>query len=109
MHGVCREVWQVKSGIKPACRKADGTLGGRWRSGMSRLALKRAGYGKRWHIESFFGRLKAHDGLGLDSVRRHKTILGPAVIVTSRSVGKTHHVGGAVLRYGVTRRLSRSI
>lgn len=67
VHGVCREVWGVKSFIKPACRRADGSLGGKWRSGMSPDALQKASYGKRWHIESFFSGLKRMTGSALTS------------------------------------------
>jgi hypothetical protein len=65
VHGVCREVWEVDSFIKPACHKADGSLGGAWRSNMTQETLEKAQYGKRWHIEAFFSGLKRMTGSSL--------------------------------------------
>jgi transposase len=58
IHGVCREVWGVQSIIKPARACADGSLGGVYRPEMTKQALEKNDYGKRWHIESFFSGLK---------------------------------------------------
>jgi len=41
IHVQCREQWGVESVIKAAVRRADGQLGGRWRSGMTDNYLKR--------------------------------------------------------------------
>lgn len=65
IHGICREVWGVKSIIKPARARADGTLGGVYRSEMTQTVLQESGYGKRWHIESFFSGLKRMTGSAL--------------------------------------------
>lgn len=67
IHGVCREVWKVKSWIKPARHRADGTLGGVYRGQMTTSRLKREGYGRRWHVESFFSALKRMMGSTLAS------------------------------------------
>ncbi len=67
IHGVCREVWKVKSWIKPVQHRADGTLGGVYRQQMTEGRLKREGYGRRWHIETFFSGLKRMMGSTLAS------------------------------------------
>lgn len=67
VHGLCREVWGVKSWIQPVVHRADGTLGGCLRPKMTERALKRNGYGRRWHIESFFSGLKRFSGSSLTS------------------------------------------
>ena len=65
IHGICREVWAVESIIKPARTCADGSLGGVYRVEMTDQTLKKAGYGRRWHIESFFSGLKRMTGSAL--------------------------------------------
>ena len=65
IHGICREVWGVHSIIKPARTCADGSLGGVYRAEMTDQTLKKAGYGRRWHIESFFSGLKRMTGSAL--------------------------------------------
>lgn len=67
IHGVCREVWKVKSWIKPVHHRTDGSLGGLYRSGMTQTRLKHEGYGKRWHVETFFSGLKRMMGSTLAS------------------------------------------
>ena len=67
IHGVCREVWQVKSWIRPVHHRADGKLGGVYRSQMTETRLKSEGYGKRWHVETFFSGLKRMMGSTLSS------------------------------------------
>jgi hypothetical protein len=62
IHGVCREVWGVQSIIKPARARADGSLGGVYRSEMTEQLLQETSYGKRWHIESIFSGLKRMTG-----------------------------------------------
>jgi len=57
-HEQCREQWGVESLIPPVVRRADGTLGGKWRAQMSPEHLKAKGYGRRWAVESFFSGLK---------------------------------------------------
>jgi len=55
----------VQSVIKPARARADGTLGGVFRPEMTQAALQESGYGRRWHIESFFSGLKPMTGPAL--------------------------------------------
>ena len=77
IHVQCREQWGVESVIKPAVHRADGKLGGLWRSGMTENYLKRKGYGKRWAVESFFSGLKRTMGATLNS-RSPKQLLAEA-------------------------------
>jgi hypothetical protein len=77
VHVQCREEWGVESVIKPAVHRADGKLGGLWRSGMTEKYLKRKGYGKRWAVESFFSALKRTMGATLSS-RSPKQLLAEA-------------------------------
>jgi len=67
IHGVCREVWGVKSWIKPVINSLDGSVGGYYRPDMTPGALKRNGYGRRWHIESFISGLKRFCGSTLNA------------------------------------------
>jgi len=67
VHVQCREEWGVESVIKPAVHRADGKLGGLWRSGMTQKYLKRMEYGRRWAVESFFSGLKRTMGSMLTS------------------------------------------
>jgi len=55
----------VQSVIQPARARADGTLGGVFRPEMTPAALQESGYGRRWHIESFFSGLKPMTGSAL--------------------------------------------
>ena len=79
LHGVCREVWGVKSWIKAVVHRSDGTLGGTYRPKMNARALKRNGYGQRWHIESFISGLKRFCGCALTARKelsqRHEAAL----------------------------------
>lgn len=79
LHGLCREVWGVKSWIKPVVHRADGTLGGHHRPKMTDRALRKNGYGRRWHIESFFSGLKRFGGSTLtarkEAAQRHEAAL----------------------------------
>lgn len=77
IHVQCREEWGVESVIKPACHRADGKLGGLWRSGMTKNYLKRKKYGQRWAVESFFSGLKRTTGSMLTS-RQPKQLLAEA-------------------------------
>lgn len=67
VHAWCREEHGVEAIIKPATCRADGTLGGTYRSKMTAAKLKRSGYGTRWHIESFFSGLKRTTGSALSA------------------------------------------
>ncbi len=62
-----REEHGVEAIIKPATCRSDGTLGGTYRPKMTQTKLKRSGYGKRWHIESFFSGLKHTTGSALSA------------------------------------------
>lgn len=67
IHAYCREEHGVEAIIKPATCRADGTLGGTYRPKMTKAKLQRSGYGKRWHIESFFSGLKRTTGSALSA------------------------------------------
>lgn len=79
LHGVCREVWGVQSWVKAVVHRADGSLGGYYRAQMTKRRLKKNGYGRRWHIESFFSGLKRFCGSALTARReicqRHEATL----------------------------------
>jgi hypothetical protein len=77
VHVQCREEWGVESVIKPAVHRADGKLGGLWRSGMTKRYLKKMEYGRRWAAESFFSGLKRTMGSTLNS-RRPAQLLAEA-------------------------------
>lgn len=77
IHEHCRQQWGVESIIKPLSHRADGTRGGKWRSGMSKRHLKKQGYGRRWSVESFFSGLKRTMGSAL-SARRPDQMLAEA-------------------------------
>lgn len=67
IHAKCREQWGIESVIKPVIHRRDGTIGGEYRHKMTRENLARKGYGKRWHIESFFSGFKRMMGSSLSS------------------------------------------
>ena len=67
IHALCREEHGVEAIIKPATCRSDGTLGGTYRSKMTKTKLKRAGYGHRWQIESFLSGLKRTTGSALSA------------------------------------------
>jgi transposase len=73
IHACCREEHGVEALIKPATCRADGTLGGTYRSEMTKAKLQRSGYGQRWQIESFFSGLKRTTGSAL-SARQDLTL-----------------------------------
>jgi len=79
IHEVCRGLWGVHSVIRPVVRRANGTLGGCYRPEMTARELKRHGYSRRWHIESFISGLKRFCGPTLtartERCRRHETII----------------------------------
>jgi hypothetical protein len=62
VHQFCRDRWGVSSFIRPAVHRADGGLNGRHRSRMTSGYLRRNGYGRRWHVESFISALKRTTG-----------------------------------------------
>jgi hypothetical protein len=65
IHAQCRQEWGVESVIKPVYHRADRSLGGTYRAKMTATHLQRKGYGRRWHIESFFSGLKRTMGSAL--------------------------------------------
>lgn len=67
IHAFCHQNWNIESLIKPACHRADGALGGTYRSKMTPQYLNQRGYGRRWHIESFISGLKRMTGSALTS------------------------------------------
>jgi len=67
VHEYCRDDWGVESWIKPARHRTDGTFGGHYRSRMTKRRLKRRGYGRRWHVESFISGLKRTMGSTLNA------------------------------------------
>jgi hypothetical protein len=73
IHAYCREEHGVEAIIKPATCRSDGTLGGTYRSKMTKTKLQRSGYGNRWQIESFFSGLKRTTGSAL-SARKDLTL-----------------------------------
>ena len=67
VHGVCQDVWGVQSVIKPVVHQQNGEIGGYYRPEMTPEFLKEQGYGRRWHVESFFSGLKRFAGSTLRS------------------------------------------
>lgn len=67
VHEKCRQQWGIQSVIKPVIHRKDGTLGGEHRQEMTPENFKAKGYGKRWHIESFFSGFKRMMGDSLSS------------------------------------------
>lgn len=77
IHVHCREDWGVQSVIPAVQRRADGTLGGKWRSQMRPAYLKKEGFGRRWAVESFFSALKRTMGSAL-SARKPQQMIAEA-------------------------------
>ena len=67
VHVLCRDEWGVKSFIPPVVHRADGTVGGKYRSQMTERHLKYNKYGRRWLVESFMSGLKRTMGSALTS------------------------------------------
>jgi Transposase DDE domain len=63
----CAHAHGTESLIRPVVHRADGTLGGHWRSRMTPAHLQARGYGQRWQVESFFSALKRKLGSTLSS------------------------------------------
>jgi len=77
IHVHCREDWGVESVIPAVPRRADGQIGGKWRSQMHPEYLQQAGCGRRWAVESFFSGLKRTMGSAL-SARTPKQMIAEA-------------------------------
>ena len=59
--------WGVMGVIKPAKYRADGSLGGLYRAQMTEANLKKLGYGRRWHAETFMSGMKRTMGSTLNA------------------------------------------
>jgi len=79
IHKQCREQWGVESVIQAVQRRDDGKLGGKFRAKMSDRYLKKADFGRRWAVESFFSALKRTMGSAL-SARSQKQMVAEAAI-----------------------------
>lgn len=77
IHVECRESWGVESVIPSIQRRADGKIGGKWRSRMTPKRLQKAGFGRRWAVESFFSALKRTMGSAL-SARKPEQMVAEA-------------------------------
>ena len=77
IHVECRESWGVESVIPAVQRRADGKIGGKWRSQMTPKRLQKAGFGRRWAVESFFSALKRTMGSAL-SARKPEQMVAEA-------------------------------
>lgn len=69
IHVQCREERGVASVIPAIQRRADGTKGGQWRTQMTPEYLQKAGYQRRWKVESYFSGLKRTMGSTLSARR----------------------------------------
>jgi transposase len=79
IHAHCREQWGVSSVIPAVPRRADGTIGGKWRPQMTAQYLRQEGFTRRWTVESFFSALKRTMGSSL-SARRPEQMLAEAAL-----------------------------
>lgn len=75
-HLFCRAGWKCVSWIPPVPRTADGSIKSHYRSRCVRLPR---GYGRRWHVESFFSGLKRSTGSMLFS-RSMPALMNEAMI-----------------------------
>lgn len=76
-HELIRQRWGVESVIRPNLRRSGAIRTGYWRPQMTEDYLKRAGYTKRWAVESFFSALKRMMGSTLQA-RRPDQLLAEA-------------------------------
>jgi hypothetical protein len=67
-HQLVRD-WGVESVIRPNLRRSGAIRTGYWRSQMTEQYLEKAGYKKRWWVESFFSALKRTMGSTLNARR----------------------------------------
>jgi hypothetical protein len=79
LHVACREHWGIQSVFKPARCARDGSRSGKYRAMMSPEYLQEEGYGRRWHIESFWSGLKRTTGSAL-AARNPASLLAEAAI-----------------------------
>jgi transposase len=78
-HELIRRDWGVESVIRPNLRRSGAIRTGYWRPQMTEQYLKKAGYNKRWTVESFFSALKRTMGSML-SARRPDQLLAEAAL-----------------------------
>lgn len=76
-HELIRRSWGVESVIRPNLRRSGAIRTGYWRPQMTEQYLKRAGYTKRWAVETFFSALKRTMGSSLNA-RRPDQLLAEA-------------------------------
>ena len=76
-HELIRRSWGVESVIRPNLRRSGAIRTGYWRPQMTDDYLKRAGYTKRWAVETFFSALKRTMGSALNA-RRPDQLLAEA-------------------------------
>jgi len=86
IHKQCREQWGVESVIQPVQRRADGKRGGRWRAKMSSQYLKKADFGRRWAVESFFSALKRTMGSALSARSQEQMVAEAAIKVLAYAI-----------------------
>jgi transposase len=67
-HQLIRD-WGVESVIRPNLRRSGAIRTGYWRPQMTQQYLEKAGYKKRWRVESFFSALKRTMGSTLNARR----------------------------------------
>lgn len=83
VHERIREGWGAETAIPPVIHRKDGTVGGRYRSQMQPVP---AGYGRRWHVESFMSGLKRTTGSALRARSERALFAEAAVRVLAYSV-----------------------
>jgi len=86
IHKQCREQWGVESVIQAVQRRADGKRGGRWRTKMSDRYLKKADFGRRWAVESFFSALKRTMGSALSARSQEQMVAEAAIKVLAYAI-----------------------
>jgi len=84
VHVRCREQLGVTSWIPPAVHRADGSVGGRWRSRMARGLPRR--YGRRWAAESFISGMKRKLGADLSGRGKAAQLRQAALKVIAYSI-----------------------
>lgn len=67
-HQLIRD-WGVESVIRPNLRRSGAIRTGYWRPQMTKQYLEKAGYKKRWSVETFFSALKRTMGSSLNARR----------------------------------------
>jgi hypothetical protein len=81
VHRFCREDWRVESFLKPAVHRSDGGINDNDRSQMTSEALRKAGYGRRWLVESFMSGLQRTTGSQLSARTERRLFVEAALRV----------------------------